>query len=228
MSKKNHAYLGLKKKCDHCGEVFYINDQNIGEAIYYGKKTYHSSCFMKYIEEKKNNHRSKKNWDQVVNELPIIKSESYQFYNEGLCKDKVLFLIHDKYEIVKISPYLHTKLGNIYAGTMTGMVPGKGIPPHHLLDMWKRKSDMLDGLAHTNKTKGIEMVGEGRVNYDLAVLVNKYDSYLRWLEKQKVLDSEKNVIVHEDLVTKNIIPVVKNQENENSNDISNLVDDIFG
>ena len=41
-----HKNIGIKRKCSCCGEDFYISKDNIDDAIYYDKKTYHSSCFI--------------------------------------------------------------------------------------------------------------------------------------------------------------------------------------
>lgn len=67
-----------------------------------------------------------------------------------------------------------------------------------------------------------------RINYDLSVLVNKYDSYLKWLEKQKILEAEKEIEKNENIVGKTIGYVNQKAEKNNSDDISDLVDDIFG
>ena len=104
-----------------------------------------------------------------------------------------------------------------------------GIPPEHLLDMWKRKIDMLNGIADRNKTKGIVMSSDKRINYDLSILINKYDSYLKWLEKQKIIASEKEIEKIDNIVGKSIGYTTSNKSEKNdSDDISALVDDIFG
>ena len=103
-----------------------------------------------------------------------------------------------------------------------------GIPPEHLLDMWKRKIDMLNGIASRNTTKGKSMNADQRINYDLSVLVNKYDSYLKWLEKQRIIEAEKEIEKNENIVSKSIGYVSHKTEKNNSDDISDLVDDIFG
>ena len=94
--------------------------------------------------------------------------------------------------------------------------------------MWKRKIDMLNGIANRNNTKGKTMNADQRINYDLSVLVNKYDSYLKWLEKQKILEAEKEIEKNENIVGKTIGYVTQKTEKNNSDDISDLVDDIFG
>ena len=105
-----------------------------------------------------------------------------------------------------------------------------GIPPEHLLDMWKRKIDMLNGVAERNEVKGIKMSADQRLNYDLSILVNTSDSYLRWLEKQKIIEAEN---VKSDLKKAEIgTSIIKSKANESSKgqrneDMSELVDDIF-
>ena len=106
-----------------------------------------------------------------------------------------------------------------------------GIPPSDLLDMWKRKIDMLNGIAEKNESKGIHMQPDQRLSYDLSILINKYDSYLRWKEKQRILEVEKENEKTQNIVGQSI-GYIKNTKHNNNNldtdDISNLVDDIFG
>ena len=43
---------------------------------------------------------------------------------------------------------------------------------------------MLNGVAERNEIKGIKMSADQRLNYDLSILVNKYDSYLNGLKTE--------------------------------------------
>jgi hypothetical protein len=52
--------------------------------------------------------------------------------------------------------------------------------------MWRQKINTLNKIAQRNKQKGNEITGDKRIVYDLAILVNKYDGYLMWKEKQKI------------------------------------------
>ena len=165
-------------------------------------------------------------WTWVLNHLDSIKQESYEHLKLAVIKEDVFNFIKDAYDITIIPTTVWQKLSNIYNGTFKGMT--YGIPPEHLLDMWERKIDMLNGIANRNNTKGRTMNVDQRINYDLSVLVNKYDSYLKWLEKQKILEAEKEIEKNENIVGKTIGYVVQKAEKNNSDDISDLVDDIFG
>ena len=223
-----HKNIGIKRKCSCCGEYFYISNDNIDDAIYYDKKTYHSSCFINICNKRSQMKREdvSQKWTWVLNHLDSIKQESYEHLKLAVIKEDVFNFIKDAYDITIIPTTVWQKLSNIYNGTFKGMT--YGIPPEHLLDMWKRKIDMLNGIANRNSTKGKAMNADQRINYDLSVLVNKYDSYLKWLEKQKILEAEKEIEKNENIVGKTIGYVSHKTENSNADDISDLVDDIFG
>ena len=224
-----HKNIGIKRKCGCCGEYLYINKNNIDDAIYYDKKTYHSSCFINICNKRSNMKRkdTSQKWTWVLNNLDSIKQESFKHLKLETDKDDVFNFIINAYDLTIIPTTIWQKLNDIYNGTFKGM--SVGIPPSDLLDMWKRKIDMLNGIAKKNELKGIHMQPDQRLNYDLSILVNKYDSYLKWKEKQKILETEKETEKTQNIVgqsigyTKNI-----NQDNNDTDDISSLVDDIFG
>ena len=223
-----HINIGVKRKCSCCGEYFYISNNNIEDAIYYDKKTYHSSCFINMCDKRSKMKRAdvSKKWTWVLNHLDSIKRESNEHLRVSVIKEDVFNFIKDAYDITIIPSTVWQKLANIYNGTFKGM--SFGIPPEHLLDMWKRKIDMLNGIASRNTTKGKSMNADQRINYDLSVLVNKYDSYLKWLEKQRIIEAEKEIEKNENIVSKSIGYVPHKTKKNNSDDISDLVDDIFG
>ncbi len=225
---KNNQQMGIHRKCGCCGEDFYISNENIEDAIYYDKKTYHSSCFINICNKRSKMKREdvSQKWSWVLNNLEQIREESFKHLNLAITKEGVFDFIKDAYDVTIIPTTVWQKLGNIYNGTFKGM--SFGIPPEHLLDMWKRKIDMLNGIANRNSTKGITMNTDQRINYDLSILVNKYDSYLKWLEKQKILEAEMEIEKNENIVNKSVGYIAQKVNDNNSDDISGLVDDIFG
>lgn len=218
----------IQRKCGCCEENIYIGNDNIDDAIYYDKKTYHSSCFINICNKRsqmKNKNISQK-WIGILNDLDYIKQKSHEHLSLSVVKESIFDFIKDAYDVTIIPTTVWQKLSDIYNGTFKGMT--YGIPPEHLLDMWKRKIDMLNGIADRNITKGITMSPDKRISYDLSILVNKYDSYLKWLEKQKIIEAEKEVENNENIVGKSIGYTAQKSDKGNSDDISDLVDDIFG
>lgn len=225
---KDNQQKGIHRKCGCCGEDFYISNENIDDAIYYDKKAYHSSCFINICNKRSKMKREdiSQKWTWVLNNLESIKQKSDAHLKVAIIKEEVFCFIKDAYDVTIIPTNVWQKLSDIYNGTFKGM--SVGIPPEHLLDMWKRKIDMLNGIADRNKTKGIKMSADQRLNYDLSILVNKYDSYLKWLEKQKILEAEKEIEKTENIVGKSVGYISQKENSNNSDDISGLVDDIFG
>lgn len=223
----NNKQAQIKRKCNCCGESIHIRNDNIDDAIYYDKKTYHSSCFIN-ICNKRSKMKSKsvsQKWTAVLNDLDHIKQESHDYLSTAITKECIFDFIKDTYDITIIPTTVWQKLSDIYNGTFKGMT--FGIPPEHLFDMWKRKIDMLNGIADRNATKGIVMSADKRISYDLSILVNKYDSYLRWIEKQKILEAEKETENNENIVSKSIGYTAQKSDKDYTDDISDLVDDIF-
>ena len=278
----------ISRVCACCNQSFYIGKDNISDAIYYDKKTYHSNCFIdkqvksfapkevknsktmpkndqlleygidiqkyksgrRYIPNGKDkilhdfNEAKKKQYeDQLIDfhnrvnditnnilnsgEFIQLKKNSYNHFLRSIEKQCVYDFILEVYDLNIIPTNIWEKITEIYSGTYKGM--SIGIPPEHLLDMWKRKIDMLNGVAERNEIKGIKMSADQRLNYDLSILVNKYDSYLKWLEKQKIIASEKEIEKNDNIVGKSIGYTASNKSGKNdSDDISALVDDIFG
>lgn len=218
---------GIQRKCSHCKESFYITKDSINNAIYYDKKTYHSKCFVEMCNQKGNSKRSDvaKKWVDVLNNLEEIKIQSYLFYDCVITKEDIFKFIQDSYGVVVVPTNVWHKLSSIYNGTFKGM--SVGIPPKHLLDMWKRKKCELDKIAGRNKAVGKRMTTEQRISYDLSILINKYDSYLKWIERQKIIDAENRENEKNTIITSFVSNAEKIVEDDDS-DISNLVDDIFG
>ena len=219
---------GIKRKCGCCGQDFYISNENIEEAIYYDKKTYHSRCFLDMCSKRSKMKRSDvaQKWLWILENIDSVKRDSYKHLNVAIIKDNVFEFIKSAYDVTIIPTTVWHKIGNIYNGTFKGM--SEGIPPEHLLDMWQRKIDMLNGIANRNVTMGKKMSEEQRINYDLSILINKYDSYLKWLDKQKILEVEKETEKNENIVGKTIGYTNEREKVKHSDDISDLVDDIFG
>lgn len=236
----------VRKKCFECGkDIDVLNTEN-DETVYYDKHFYHKECFCEWCNATKRPSKKRQmalmniesyigEAKDIINDLLYKKNISdenlHLYYNDALKEIEKWFdgsdlcaFIREQYDVHNV-PW--NKILKIINGT-NGNPNCDGIPVKHLLDMWQRKMDMLNGIADRNATKGKTMSPEQRINYDLAVLVNKYDSYLKWLEKQRIIEAEKEIEKNENIISKSIGYVSHKTEKNNSDDISDLVDDIFG
>ena len=103
------------------------------------------------------------------------------------------------------------------------------VPPEDLLDMWRQKRNYLDKVAEQNRKKGNEISGVNRVNYDLAILLSKYDSYLKWKEQQKIaiaeLDESKKRSI-EKIEYTDVARPKRVSSTDNKVDINSMLDEI--
>lgn len=223
------TFASIKRVCGCCKDTIYISKNNIDDAIFYDKTTYHRNCFIQICNKRANMKRVdvSAKWKWVLTNIEKIDRESKTHLLLAIDKECVFDFIREAYEITTVPSSVFQKLSNIYGGTFRGMTIG--ISPSHLEDMWKRKIEYLNKVANRNITKGKEMQYEQRINYDLSILVNKYDSYLDWLEKQKVLESNNQHTSMSESMNISIIKEVskKNEHKDNNEKITNLVDDIF-
>ena len=210
----------IKRKCSKCKQSIELDKDNV---IYCKNKYYHFDCFIELQLNKKRNKLSKEEW---IIKAKQIQEETKSILKYIVDKEKLFKWIQYKYNIVVLPKYFFIKMDSIFDGTYKGL--SKGIPAEDILDMWQRKKKELDKLADNNKRKGKELDKIARVQYDLAIILSKYDSYLEWKEKQKLLELEKTATteIYNKIDYSVIHKVVENQNNDN-NDLSDILDEVF-
>lgn len=239
----------IKKKCKFCGKDILYNESSKDEFVYYDDRFFHNKCFDSYCsatktrsqkrefakrhkndyvlaaKEKLDNLFSKKNngktsikflEDQAKNEIIRITYES-----------KVNQYIKDNYNISTVSGRIWKSLTSVYNGTHKKTeIP---IPPDHLLDMWKRKQDYLNKQFQKTVVKK-DLTNEGRVLYDIVILINKYNSYLDWLnnKKQDEADVMNRIDSNNSIYLTNKPYIRENKKSTSDNELENVLEDIFG
>lgn len=178
----------ITRKCSICKELININDTNEDFFITLknGSKVYtHSHC---YIEKQTTKKRSPKTIEECQAYIEQCRQDSKSDEKKIFSKNELYEFLFDMYDISYFPKHFYIKMNSIYKGTMNNLK--KSVPPEDLLDMWKQKRNYLDKVAEQNRKKGNEILGINRVNYDLAILLSKYDSYLKWKEQQKIAIAE--------------------------------------
>lgn len=225
------ADKSLTRKCSCCGESLQITKNVIGEIIYCDGKTYHKDCFANLCKEKMSSKRKDtvKKYTDLFNSIDKLSKDTIEYFKPIILKDMVYRFIVKHYHPTNIPYYVWNKLEEIYNGTYKDMT--KSIPPNHLLDMWKRQIDALDKMHNKMELEGKHLDPVQKINYDLAVLIGKYDSYLSWREKQRIIEVERiknkyDTTSIRPIVDKNAIKANENKGEDTFN-FDDLVDDIF-
>jgi len=208
--------LSITRKCFHCKEYIELDNDNF---VYIKDKYYHFNCAIEKQLYKKRNKLS-------IEQLLDIQKQNKIELEYKITKDKLFRWLQNTYNTVVIPKYFYIKMDQIFNGTYKGL--SKGIPPEDLLDMWKRKQNELDRINNSNNIKGKFLVGSSRIQYDLAILLSKYDSYLKWKENKKIIEQERQQI-KEDFKNKidfHKVNTNTKKENNDSFNISDILDEI--
>lgn len=144
------------------------------------------------------------------------------------CCDKLYDFIYKEYNVSTLPQYVFMQITSLYKGEYTKNTKEPlQISIFDLYDMWKRKMDYLKQTYEYNKTHGKDMYGANRVCYDLAILINKYDSYKRWKEKQNAIHEQEKALAEQTKKMKAIRQTKSIQTpSENEIDISDIIDEI--
>ncbi|MBC5688090.1 hypothetical protein H8S37_03970 [Mediterraneibacter sp. NSJ-55] len=236
----------IHKKCKNCNKIFSFQNEEEINMLRYQNGFYCAECFKKLCDD--GIVKKSKKWMNAHDNIEIYRKNARDNICEALKKKRnsaslistmrdsltsyaatifaeydVNNLIRANYNLQDVSVFYMRYLQPLYKGESKKYVSVK-IPPVHLLEMWRTKLPYLTKLYQKQVAKGKEFSEVGRVVYDLSILVNKYEDFLEWKEKQRALEYEKTIIENTPINVKNIKPSVSAEGN---NDVSEVLDDIF-
>lgn len=224
-----------ERVCQECKEIIHLTRGSYENILFFDNNYYHKSCFLPMCERKAKNKRSSPKWKEALEDIDELELKAKENIDYAFEKDDVYRFMLSFYDTEVISSRVFDKLDAIYSGELEGLYTP--IPPTDLYDMWVRKKDYLIKLRSKNTVKGKKFSTEQKIMYDLSVLVNKYDSYRKWKEQQKILEqqTETNAQILQDInlhssyynPNKNSNINNKNNNDKDEDDIDSLLDEIF-
>lgn len=243
----------VQKKCKHCDNTFLFHgSKNDPVMVYYQNAFYCHDCFEKLCEDgKSKNSRKWKNayanldkyLANAVTQIDSLLSRKHNKYTDLQEMEESLFtyvseafdeydvneFLRENYKIQDINAFYTRYLKPLYHGTYK-KYEDLIIPPSHLLEMWKTKIGTLNKMYQRNIKNGKSFTVTQHLAYDLAVLIGKYDSFLEWKNKQKVLEHDVTQIApDQSYVTTsiNIPPAHYKKSNANHDELEEIITDIF-
>ena len=211
--------INIKKKCSICTEYVLLEKDD----VIYDKSYMHFNC---YVQDKFNKKRNKLSIEQIKENSRIIQKENEHHVQQRILSEKFYIWLQKSYGIVVIPQYFFTKISSVVSGEYKGL--SVGIPLENIFDMWQRKKQELDKIALNNIRKGNNIDSVGRLSYDLAVLIGKYDSYLKWKNQQIAMAD--NVVKEgkeQKIDFSKINKTIELQKQADLNNISDLLDEVF-
>jgi len=199
--------------------------------IYYQQSYYHYDCFVKFQTEKKllTLNKAKELADEMV-----IKTIESDYVNSLIDRDRLTYWIYDNYNLTVLPVLFFQKIKQINDGTFAVRINAP-IYYYDLLQIFKKMKTYLDKVNNNNERKGKKIDLLRRIDYDLAIVINNYDEYLKWKQKQKTEEIEKKIIKDDILLKSNIqintISSLQRKNNQIGNNdeinISDILDEVF-
>jgi len=207
--------IDINKKCSICKEFVSLEKDN----VVWNKSYMHFDCLAQKEYGKKSNKLS---LEQIIENIKIIQKENESHVQQTLLRERFYRWLQQSYSIVVIPKYFFVKIDSVITGEYKGLtIP---IPLEDIFDMWKRKKNDLDRIALNNTKKGNNIDSIGRLSYDLAIIINKYDSYLKWKAQNKIIEQNEKEAME---IKNNKIDYSKINKSENNlkiNDEINIID----
>lgn len=222
------------KSCKLCDIEFKRNEDRLVIA---GIGDVHTKCYLKNLSEKYDENYANKKIEELIEKREARKKKARlnslknTEKKKDLKKERLLFIeyIQETYDLT-IPKQLMIKLANINNGTYQGLK--EPIVYEDLLYMFKTKQKMLNQIYQDNVRKGNDFSSNyNRFCYDLAIILNKYDGYKKWKEKQKIIQAELQKTMEEEnkqiKIDYSKIKADINKEENDDLDIGDIIDDIY-
>lgn len=207
----------LTRKCGKCKEIIFLEVDN----CLYDKRYYHFDCYVEILITRKRNPLSK---EDAIIETEFIKQSSKNYTNTIIIKDKLYKWLQRAYDVSVLPKSFYQKMEDIYHGRWHGL--SESISPDDIFFIWKKKKNEFDKLNDYQRKHGKSIDGKSRLNYDLAIVLSKYDSYKNWKEQQKIIRQEEKEKTIQSPFNHKAIDKKVTENIRNENDLSNYLEEI--
>ena len=216
------------RKCAACPKPIEIDTNHTSDIIYYKKKYYHSNCFCDLATKRSQAKiKSALEWKEALDNLWDLEAETEKMLKSSITKDELNDWLLSHYDIAVVP----SRFWQIVADLERGVYKGKKCKPismEMLLGVWKWGQRKLDEISVRNKAnnKGPKNDAE-RINYDLSIVVGHVADYIKYMNKIKSAEIERENKRKEEIkVDYNKIKTSSN-DNHGLDDISELLDDLI-
>ena len=216
----------LVRKCAKCKGDVVVDIDDIKDVVKRGSTYYHKQCFVRHVEEKSGT-KSAAMWKNELDNISALEEDAKITLQAQWAKDALNKYLLRFYDVVVVPNRFFQMVADLNNGEYKKKMC-KPVSTKDLLDAWEWGQHNLDKIAKNNKAKHIgPKTDSDRIMYDLAVIVGKMPVFFERREKQRAAEIERQREL-KDTVKVDYSKVTSNKTQDNNlQDISSLVDDIF-
>lgn len=182
----------VTRKCNGCENPIIYNEDTTNGIVLYKGKYYHTDCFITMVQGKVAKKRNLPLWQEALNSVNEFETEAIKQFKAQWTKDALNLHLLANYDVAAVPSSFWTTVADLGNG-MYRQKRCKPIDIETLLGAWRWGQRNLDKIAVKNKMQHIGPTDdEGRLRYDLAILIGKIPLYLKdkakaQTEKQELL-----------------------------------------
>lgn len=217
--------MAKTRKCFHCKENIPIRDKtNLGHLLKYKDKFYHTECFKTLAESRvAANNRYSASWQEALDNIDQFIEDARQSIIVRTKTDPLNEYLIETYNVATLSARFWSMIADIGNGIYRRK-RCKSIDCETLLEMWKHYQQFLLDTYAYNRSHGNYMDGEGRVLYDLAVLMGKYGEFIKLKAKE---EAKVTTVKTVNKINYEALSNQKQTTTKTDDDILALMDEIF-
>lgn len=222
-----------KRKCKKCKGTIEIDKNNITGVVYYDNFYYHEQCFCDLCAQKIEKKRGGwTKWQASLDNLWQIEADTKQRIQQSRVKtDPLNDYLLEHYEVAAVPKNFWTAVADLGNGIYRSK-RCKPIDVDTLLEAWKWGQEKLDKIAQNNREnrKGPSNDTE-RLRYDLAILMGHIEDYKKYkarVEAERAENEQESSNTAKAIDYSAISKVKETIKKENDDDISDMLDEIFG
>lgn len=222
----------VTRKCACCKNVIEIHKNNVKNVIQFQDKYYHSECFVKMASEKAASKRGKPQmWQDALSRISELEADAKNILEHFFARDDLNVWLLENYDIVTVPSYFWQLVADLERGEYKNK-RCKPISITMLYHMWCWGQKHLNKIAANNKTnhKGPKNDND-RLRYDLAVLMSHTEDFKKHQNRVKAEYAEARAEARKEDKNINYGSINKAKEiykSQKEDDISSLIDEIFG
>jgi hypothetical protein len=216
----------LKRNCKYCKEKINLEtDKVIIEVIKEKNNFFHYDCFINLNVLKKKNSITREEAEQKAQSL---LNDSIAYINYEIAKKTLYRWLQKTYSITFFPSYFYVKMEQVFNGNYKGL--SKKMSPTDIMDIWQRKILEFNKFNAYKRSKGDVIEGVNRINYDLAVVLSKYDSFKKWQSSQEQNQEQEKTMqylttTYNKNTDKAVLAAIE-KEKQNHSDISDILEEI--
>ena len=214
------------RKCDVCKQQIPITRNNIHGIAKLKTLFYHTECLTEWAQDRVQRKGHARHWEFALANMAACEEDARKAIERRFVQDDFHMYLLKTYDVIDIDLRFWTVVNLLEQGEYRKRKCNP-VSMETLFGAWKWGQEKLDKIDRNNKMKHTgPQTGMERINYDLAVLINKVPIYLKEKAKREV-EAAEVIIQNQNDIKIDYSTIKANKKSDGLGDISDLLDELI-